>query len=120
MTKRELINLCLEFEDAYEDYPFDLITENPGTWTVMRHKGSKKGFAHIYSEHGQPIINLKLPPLEGDMMRQSFKDITPAYHMNKEHWNGINPNGDVPVELLKALIKKSYELTKPKMKNKQT
>jgi predicted DNA-binding protein (MmcQ/YjbR family) len=120
MTKRELINLCLEFEGAYEDYPFDLVTDAPGAWTVMRHKGNRKGFAHIYGAADAPIINLKLPPFEGDMLRQAFKDISPAYHMNKEHWSGVNPNGDVPIDLLQGLIEKSYELTKPKRKGKQS
>ena len=119
MTKRELIILCLELPDTYEDYPFDLLTDAPGAWTVMRHKGNKKGFAHIYTDGGRPIINLKLPPAEGDMLRQAFKDIKPAYHMNKEHWNGVDPNGDMPLEMLKALIGKSYELTKPKIKDKK-
>ena len=119
MTKRETIDLCLELPDTYEDYPFELLTESPDSWTVMRHKGNKRGFAHIYSEGGQPVINIKLPPSEGDFLRQSFTGINPAYHMNKEHWSGIDPNGDVPVEMLKALIAKSYELTKPKTKKKR-
>jgi predicted DNA-binding protein (MmcQ/YjbR family) len=119
MTKREVINLCLELECVYEDYPFDLLTDTSDAWTVMRHKGNRKGFAHIYGRGGQPIINLKLPPCEGDLLRQSFEDIKPAYHMNKEHWSGVNPNGDVPLEMLKGLIEKSYELTKPKPKKKR-
>ena len=118
MTKHELINLCLELPDTYEDYPFDLITDAPGAWTVMRHKGNKKGFAHIYTDSGRSIINLKLNPFEGDMLRQTFEEIAPAYHMNKDHWNGVDPNGDVPLELLRGLIEKSYELTRPKPKRK--
>jgi len=105
-------------DGAVEDYPFDLLTETPDAWTVMRHKANRKGFAHIYSAGGQPIINLKLPPVEGDLLRQAFEGIAPAYHMNKEHWSGINPNADVPPELLRALIEKSYELTKPKLQRK--
>ena len=119
MNKRELINLFLEFPGVYEDYPFDLLTEMPDVWTVIRHKINKKGFAHIYSVGGQPVINLKLPPDEGDLLRQTFEGIKPAYHMNKEHWCGINPNADVPPELLRALTKKSYELTKQKLKKEK-
>jgi len=118
MTKRELINICLELEGAYEDYPFDLLTDTPDAWTVMRHKGNRKGFAHIYERGGRPIINLKLPLYEGDLLRQAFEDIKPAYHMNKDHWSGVNPNGDVPPEMLQGLIKNSYELTKPKTRRK--
>ncbi len=32
--------------------------------------------------------------------------------MNKLHWVGVKPDGDVPEELLRSLIKNSYELTK--------
>jgi predicted DNA-binding protein (MmcQ/YjbR family) len=114
MTKREVIGLCLSFKDSYEDYPFDSDAGSPGAWTVIRHKDGKKGFAHIYQGFSGPVINVKLPPLEGDTLRAAFKGIAPAYHMNKEHWSGVDPNGDVPLEMLKALIEKSYELTKPK------
>ena len=41
MDKRELIEYCLTYADAFEDYPFD---EN---WTAMRHSGNKKSFAFI-------------------------------------------------------------------------
>jgi len=116
MTKRELINICLEFPYVYEDYPFDLLTETPDAWTVMRHKGNRKGFAHIFDRDGRPVINLKLPPCEGDLFRQVFEGIKPAYHMNKEHWNSVYPDGDIPPELLRGLIEKSYELTKPRLK----
>lgn len=114
MTKRDVINLCLEFADSYEDYPFELLTDSPDAWTVMRHKGNRKGFAHIYMAGDKPIANIKLEPMEGDLLRQGFEGINPAYHMNKEHWSGIDPNSDVPLEMVKALIEKSYELTKPK------
>ena len=116
LTKRDIINLCLALPDTYEDYPFDLLTETPDAWTVMRHKGNRKGFAHIYMAGDKPIINLKLNPMDGDFLRQGFESINAAWHMNKEHWSGIDPNGDVPLEMLRALIEKSYELTKPKDK----
>ena len=117
MTKRELINICLELDGAYEDYPFDVLTDAPSAWAVIRHKGNKKGFAHIYGSSDRPVINLKLPPHEADFLRREFEDISPAYHMNKEHWSGVDPSGYVPCELLRDLIKKSYVLTMPKMRN---
>ena len=35
MTRQSLIDFCLTFPAAYEDYPFDDITD-PGKWTVLR------------------------------------------------------------------------------------
>ena len=108
MTKRELINLCLECLNVYEDYPFSEAAPN---WAVIRHLGSKKGFAHIFDYKSELCINLKLNPFEGELLRQNFDSITAAYHLNKEHWNMVKLGGDVPIELLKDLIQKSYGLT---------
>jgi predicted DNA-binding protein (MmcQ/YjbR family) len=117
MTRRELINICLEYPDAYEDYPFDdVITDY--AWTVMRHRGNKKAFAFICQRDGRVRANLKCDPFESDFLRQAFKDIIPAYHMNKTHWNTVVPDGDVPRELFLDLITKSYRLTNPKIKIK--
>ena len=116
MTRQELIGLCLTFPGAYEDYPFDdLTTGNP--WTVMRHRGNKKGFAHVYEREGRLCVNLKCDPLEADLLRSVFRDITPAYHMNKTHWNTVRIGGDVPEDELRRMIGNSYDLIKPKQKS---
>jgi predicted DNA-binding protein (MmcQ/YjbR family) len=100
------------------DYPFDLLTDSPSAWTVMRHNVNRKDFAHIYMAGDKPIINLKLNPIETDFLRQGFESINPAWYMNKEHWFGVDPNSDLPVEMLRALIEKSYELTMPRRKKR--
>jgi predicted DNA-binding protein (MmcQ/YjbR family) len=69
---------------AYEDYPFDSIAD-AGAWTVIRHRMNRKGFAHIYERFGRLSINLKCDPFEADFLRGIYKDLTPAYHMNKRH-----------------------------------
>lgn len=55
-------------------------------------------------------ITLKLEPAEGDFLRSQYTDIVPGYYMNKVHWNSIKPDGEVPDELLKDLLDKSYQL----------
>lgn len=55
-------------------------------------------------------ITLKLEPQEGALLRSQYEDILPGYYMNKEHWNSIKPEGNVPDELLKDLLDKSYDL----------
>lgn len=59
---------------------------------------------------GGDYITLKLEPSEGDFLRQQYEDIIPGYYMNKIHWNSIKPDGEVPDDLLKDLLDKSYEL----------
>jgi len=45
MNRQELIDFCLTFPAAYEDYPFDVITD-PGKWTVMRHGTNTSRHGH--------------------------------------------------------------------------
>ena len=112
VTRQELIGLCMRHPDAYEDYPFDQsITDD--AWTAMRHRSNRKTFAFIF-RRGEMVLNLKCDPVKADQLRQLFEGITPAYHMNKNHWNTVRPGSDVPAELLEELIEDSYRLTLPK------
>ena len=115
MTRREIIDYCMTFPAAYEDYPFDGIAD-PGTWTVMRHQANKKSFALIYERNGKLCVNIKSDPFDADIQRQMFTDVTPAYHMNKVHWNTVTLGGDVPDDELRFMIGQSYGLIKPKKK----
>ena len=117
MTRQEIICYCLSLPLTYEDYPFDNIAD-AGAWTVMRHKGNKKSFALIYERNGKLCVNLKCDPFEADFLRQAFVDVTPAYHMNKVHWNTVTLGGDVPDEELLRMIEASYGLIKPKMRKR--
>lgn len=114
MTRRALIDYCLTYPDAYEDYPFD-DPKSAGAWTVMRHRLNKKGFAFIYEREGL-CVNLKCEPLRADFLRQLYTGVTPAYHMNKEHWNTVHLDAEMPEDDLYDMIEHSYRLTMPKVK----
>ena len=115
MTRQKLINYCLTLPAAYEDYPFEDITDDK-RWTVMRHQANKKTFVMIYERNGKLCINLKCDPIEADYLRQIFADLTPGWHMNKTHWNTVTLGGDVPEGELLKMISKSYDLIKPKVR----
>jgi predicted DNA-binding protein (MmcQ/YjbR family) len=117
MTRQDIIDYCLSFPAAYEDYPFDDIADSGG-WAVMRHKANKKSFALIYERNGKLCANLKCDPFEADLLRQTFVDVTPAYHMNKTHWNTVTVGGDVPDEEIKRMVGNSYDLIKPKARKR--
>lgn len=113
MTRRELIEACLTFPDAYEDYPFDEGGAPDDVWTVMRHRGSRRCFAFIFQRDGL-CVNLKCEPMESDLLRRAFRGVAPAYHMNKEHWNTVRADSDVPEAELLRLIGVSHTLTSAK------
>jgi len=117
-TRQEIIDFCMTFPAAYEDYPFSDI-KDIGIWTIMRHGANKKSFCQIYERHGNLCVNLKCDPFEADLLRQIYEDLTPAYHMNKTHWNTVIIGSDVPESELKRMIEHSYGLIKPKLKNRK-
>lgn len=80
----------------------------------MRHANKGKWFALIFEKEGRLCINLKCDPMEADFLRSVYKNVIPAWHMNKTHWNTIILGGDVPEQALFAMIQSSFDLTKPK------
>lgn len=60
-------------------------------------------------------MNLKCELLHADFLRQVYPGVTPAYHMNKEHWNTVRPD-EVPKEALYDMIGHSHQLTMPRGK----
>ena len=82
-------------------------------WNWIRYQVGGKMFVAVCSvwESDEPYyITIKLEPTEGDFLRQQYEDIIPGYYMNKTHWNSIKPDGEVPDNLLKDLLDKSYQL----------
>lgn len=82
-------------------------------WNWVRYHIGDKMFAAVclnWEDSLPYYITLKLEPSEGDFLREQYEDIVPGYYMNKEHWNSIKPDGEVPDDLMKDLLDKSYEL----------
>lgn len=81
-------------------------------WNWIRYQIGGKMFAAIcLDDNNEPhYITLKLEPMEGEFLRKEYEDIIEGYYMNKVHWNSVNPNGNVPDELLKEMLDKSYQL----------
>ncbi|OPZ93978.1 MAG: hypothetical protein BWY74_00930 [Firmicutes bacterium ADurb.Bin419] len=80
-------------------------------WDATRYMIKDKMFVlQGGDKEGKPIVTVKLEPAYGEVLRLQFKDIIPGYYMNKEHWNSLYLEGDVPDEVLKDMLDKSYNL----------
>ena len=106
MTRDELFSYCLSLPDTTSDLPF---TDDDSV--VFRHKKSRKWFVLFYERGGKEYVNLKQDPELSRILRKSYRDLTPAWHMNKLHWNTIPLLGDVPDEEIKNQIADSFDLT---------
>ena len=81
-------------------------------WNWIRyHIGGKMFAAILLDDQNEPYyINVKLDPLEGELLRGQYPDIIPGYYSDKRCWNSVNPDGDVPDALLRTMLDKSYRL----------
>ena len=115
LTRRDIINPCLTYPDAYEDYPF-----RDANWTVMRVLSNKKLFAAIYERNGALCVNVKCDPLRALFLRDVFPErVLPAYHMNKENWITAALDGSAPEDKLHLVLDMSYNATAPKLRKKK-
>jgi len=88
------------------------VTKNTESSKWVRYMlGGKMFVAICLDDHDVPYyITLKLDPIEGEFFRKQYEDIVPGFYMNKIHWNSIKPDGNVPDDLLKTFVDKSYQL----------
>jgi len=106
MTRQELIDHCLTYPDAYEDYPFKITPD----CAAMRHRANRKCFAFIYERKDGPHVHLKLPAMEADFMRELYQDALPG----QDNWLTVRLGGDIPAEELKRMVGLSVVQTGPK------
>ena len=50
---------------------------------------------------------MELEPMEGELMRQQYPDIIPGYYSNKQHWNSVKADGEIPDALVKHWLDRS-------------
>jgi predicted DNA-binding protein (MmcQ/YjbR family) len=94
--------LLASLPGAVEDTPF-------GPDALVFKVGGK--MYAILSRDQQPVtLSLKVDPLEGEILRQTWAAIGPGYHLNKRHWITVTLDGSLPDELLEDLIRDSYDL----------
>lgn len=90
-----------------------------------------KMFMMHFDLRGVPSMNLKIDPLDGEVLSDAYEEITPGYHMNKKHWitvagagtaEGEGPEGAtgniLDADLLHDLVLESYCLVVAKLPKK--
>ncbi|SDZ12507.1 MmcQ/YjbR family DNA-binding protein [Tindallia californiensis] len=103
MKDEWLDSYCLSKKGAEKDFKVE--------WDATRYLIGGKMFAMQGGDkEKKPIITLKCEPAFGQQLRREYHHIVAGYYMNKEHWNSVYLEGDVPKDILKQMIDMSYEL----------
>lgn len=71
-----------------------------------------KGYAN------RELLQLKCEPLFAELMRKEYPDIVPGFYMDKNNWNSVFLDGEVPDEVLRELCDRSYALVFAKLTKK--
>jgi predicted DNA-binding protein (MmcQ/YjbR family) len=107
VTPARLRKACLALPGAEETFPFD--AEN----SVFKVGG--KIFA-ISRLKGKPLrVSLKCDPALAQGLRAAHPEIIPGYHLNKQHWNTVMLDGELPDDMVIQMIEDSYDLILSKL-----
>jgi predicted DNA-binding protein (MmcQ/YjbR family) len=93
---------CLGKPGAAESTPF-----GPD---VLVFKVGGKMFALAALDEVPARVNLKCDPDLALELRDRYEQVTPGYHMNKQHWNTVEIQGSIPEAELRKMIDHSYDL----------
>lgn len=94
---------CLSKTGAEKDYKLE--------WNATRYMIRGKMFAMQGGDkEGKAILTIKLEPSFGAFLRSQHKDIVPGYYMNKEHWNSLYLDGDVPDDVVREMLDQAHRL----------
>ena len=102
MNTEEVREYCLSLPGVTEDSP-----DGPDM-IVFRIEG--KIFLHLPLEYAEPRISIKLPPEEGQRLRDKYEAVSAGYHLNKVHWNDILIENTFDAEQIEKWIVESYNL----------
>lgn len=107
MDLESIHSYCLSKKGCTEGFPFG---EDVLVFKVMG-----KMFAALLLKDPYRL-NLKCDPERAIELRDSFDEVQPGWHMNKKHWNTIQPVESVPSKRLKTWIDHSYDLVAASLK----
>lgn len=92
---------CLSLPMTEETTPFDE--------TTLVYKIGGKMYACADMDRFDHIA-VKCEPDEALRLRESYPEVTTAWHFSKRHWNGIRTDGDLPDRFIREQIRNSYLL----------
>lgn len=102
MNQEEIREYCISKPGVTEGFPFND--------TALVFKVAGKMFALLDLSVKSRGITLKCDPELAIELREKHPAVTPAWHFNKTHWNGVLLDGSVPDDEIKIWIDHSYDL----------
>lgn len=107
MDIEQFRDFCLSLPHSSESMPFgeDLVV----------FKVVDRIFAILSLAEGEPRVSMKCSPDRVEELRARYDAVTPGYHLNKRYWNTVYLDRDLPLPLLRQLIRHSWNEASAKL-----
>ena len=107
-TVADLRHACAALPGSVETFPFDATT-----LAFKVGAGETRRVYALIGVTGDPLhLSLKCDPARAEALRAAHPAIVPGHHLNKRHWNTLTLDGSLPEELVRELLRHSYDLVR--------
>lgn len=117
MNIEDFRKYCLSFRGVHDKMPFDKATSEYDR-NLLVFCVADKWFCFVNIDVFD-FCNLKCRPEQIEELRDNYEGIRPGYHMNKRHWVSVYFDSDVPDEMIKELVKQSYDIVVASLSKKE-
>lgn len=114
-----------EWLDEYLLSKLGAVKDYKPEWEWFRYQVGGKMFAATCQPGSQyksyadrELLQLKCEPLLAEALRSEYADIVPGFYMDKNNWNSVFLDGEVPDDVLRDLCDRSYSLVFSKLTKK--
>ena len=98
---------CLSFAGVHDDFPFGKTTSEYDRDILVFYVGDK-WFCFVNAVNFD-FCTVKCAPEEIKELCAHYEGITPGYHMNKKYWISVHFDRDVSDDVIRKLVKSSYD-----------
>ena len=102
MDLEQIREYCISKPGVTEGFPFND--------TALVFKVMGKMFALLDLSEDSRGLTLKCEPELAIELREQHPEVIPAWHFNKQHWNGVDLTGNVSPHKIKEWIDHSYTI----------
>lgn len=107
MNIEDFRSYCLSLKGVHEKMPFEKAASEYDR-NLLVFCVADKWFCFVNIDVFD-FCNLKCDPEQIADLQDRYEGIKPGYHMNKKHWISVYFAKDVPEEVIRDLVRQSYD-----------
>ena len=111
MNIEDFRDYCLTLPGVTEATPFEKFSR--GKFTILVFYVNSHMFCYFNVDEFSNIT-IKCNTLEAAELKERYQAIGEPFNGDKRYWISVQPNQDLPDDMLKELVRNSYEIVKSK------